>query len=358
MLERTDKKDYNFDLEFVHESIKKIIVITEQHKHEEEQPEEFRREYAEEDYTPNEIEILKRNDGMIEEGLLYTSRYELPALRDGECRHGSRVLCAKVLMERGADPNIQSPEVLHTPLHWLAYWGDHRATKAVLDINSKQHILSSSCCGKDKLQKLRDNGALNSFFTSNGQTPADIAGDLNNFQTLFNTLEYFITQKEDIRLAFITPSLIEKHSVGRFSRNYTEQVNFFELLKKQAFDIELVYLKSNNFTKEMRSYIHIVYWAINLRRLKGHEHKEEAMQRFLYFFILDLGISPFVECYRGKSIMQACVSTRRVALLEQLLLQRYIVKTPGDLKILEETTKDEDDIGNNIYHTVFSLPTS
>ena len=38
-------------------------------------------------------------------------------------------------MEKGANANLLSPEINHTALHWLAYWGDHRAIDVLLDRN-------------------------------------------------------------------------------------------------------------------------------------------------------------------------------------------------------------------------------
>jgi ankyrin repeat protein len=44
------------------------------------------------------------------------------------------------LMLEGANPNLQSPNVLHTPLHWLAYWGDHRAVEQLLEYNQIDYV--------------------------------------------------------------------------------------------------------------------------------------------------------------------------------------------------------------------------
>jgi len=117
------------------------------------------------------------------EGLRYTDKLPLRPLVDDECRHPSRVLLTKLMIEMGADPNVQSPEVLHTPLHWLSYWGDHRAIKQLLEANRLDLVFPKGCCvNKDKyIQRF---GAFNAFQTNNGQTPVDIAGDLNNYQSL------------------------------------------------------------------------------------------------------------------------------------------------------------------------------
>ena len=46
---------------------------------------------------------------------------------DVECARPSRNYLCQLLIQAGADPNIISEQVLHTPLHWLAYHGDYRA---------------------------------------------------------------------------------------------------------------------------------------------------------------------------------------------------------------------------------------
>lgn len=66
---------------------------------------------------------------LLREGLQYTTAQPMRQCIDLECTKPSRCLLTKFLLLRGANPNIQSPNVLHTPLHWLAYWGDHRAIK-------------------------------------------------------------------------------------------------------------------------------------------------------------------------------------------------------------------------------------
>lgn len=66
---------------------------------------------------------------LLREGLQYTTAQPMRQCIDLECTKPSRCLLTRFLLLRGANPNIQSPNVLHTPLHWLAYWGDHRAIK-------------------------------------------------------------------------------------------------------------------------------------------------------------------------------------------------------------------------------------
>ena len=60
------------------------------------------------DLEPAKRDMFMKNDGLIAEGLKYTTRYELPNLIDHECKKGSRVWCVLTLMRNGADPNHQS----------------------------------------------------------------------------------------------------------------------------------------------------------------------------------------------------------------------------------------------------------
>ena len=80
------------------------------------------------------------------------------------------------------------------------------------------------------------------------------------------------------------------------------------------------------------------------------------MKRFVYFFIMDLGISPFVKCYQDKSLVQACITTRRLHFLEEILSHHYYVISQKELEFFKKTAKGKDIYGNNIFHQIFMLP--
>ena len=166
-------------------------------------------------------------DKMLAMGLYYTTREPLVELRDLECSDApSRNYICKCLMDFGADPNVQSPEVLHTPLHWFAYWGDHHAAYILLQLNRQDYIQPSGCC-QDQDKYIRKYGAFNLFQTSNGQTPADIAGDLNNRMTLKEIVDYFLNKQKDvIRNAFITPEIKLRFDKDRFTTERTKNITF------------------------------------------------------------------------------------------------------------------------------------
>ena len=84
---------------------------------------------------------------MLAMGLYYTTREPLVELRDAECKDApSRNYICKTLMDAGADPNVQSPEVLMTPLHWFAYWGDHHAAYYLLYANRLDYMQPRGRC--------------------------------------------------------------------------------------------------------------------------------------------------------------------------------------------------------------------
>ena len=61
-------------------------------------------------------------------------------------------------------------------------------------------------------------GAFNAYQTRNGQTPADIAGDLKNYKCLLHMVEYFFEEQNlEIRNSFITPKIVEKFDKKRFA---------------------------------------------------------------------------------------------------------------------------------------------
>jgi len=150
----------------------------------------------------------------------------MPILRDDECKKKSRSYLTKILIDFGADPNLHSPEVNHTPLHWLAFWGDHRAVRVVLQLNRVDFIQpKKGCCSSDldkQTKLIGKHGAFNAFQTRNGQTLADIAGDLKNYKSLLYMVEYFHKEQElDIRNAFITPEIVERFEKKRFAQRRT-----------------------------------------------------------------------------------------------------------------------------------------
>lgn len=77
---------------------------------------------------------------MFVQGLYYsrndkTEKYRMKEYIDLENRRPTRAYLVKLLIDYGADPNHQSEEFKHTPLHWLCYWGDHRAARTLLCLN-------------------------------------------------------------------------------------------------------------------------------------------------------------------------------------------------------------------------------
>jgi hypothetical protein len=73
----------------------------------------------------------------------------------------------------------------------------------------------------------------------------------------------------------------------------------------------------------MQSYSRIAYWAIFLANDNNNPDMEIFVKKFLYFFILDLGLSPFIKCYEKKSIIQACIVSGRFDFLRELLSHEY-----------------------------------
>jgi len=199
---------------------------------------------------PRRKQVKSKVQELLAEGLYYTTAQAMLQLIDDECTKPSRNYITKLLIEQGANPNIQSPEVLHTPLHWLAYWGDHRAVKVLLELNSYDLIQPKGCCqSPDKY--IKKFGAFNAFQTKNGQTPVDIAGDLNNFRCVKAMVEHFLDKEEDnIRRSFITPALVKKFEPERFDEPYkTKQIEFSRNDTK-AERIKLAFIKSAKFSKQ------------------------------------------------------------------------------------------------------------
>ena len=49
----------------------------------------------------------------------------------------NRLICARVLIEEGADVNFTTKRLKMTPLHWAAYHGDPKLVKLLIDRNAE-----------------------------------------------------------------------------------------------------------------------------------------------------------------------------------------------------------------------------
>lgn len=116
-------------------------------------------------------------------------------LIDEECIKPSRQYLVKQFINYGSNPNVMCPQINHTPLHWLAYWGDHRAARVLMYLNKIEQVMPND---------INKYGAFNSYLTYTRQVPADIAGKLQHKNTLKVMVEYFMKKEEDnIRQSFI-----------------------------------------------------------------------------------------------------------------------------------------------------------
>lgn len=62
-----------------------------------------------------------------------------------------------------------------TPLHWLAFWGDYRATSVLLKLN-KAHLEAKTSFFKNEQSYFKAHGAANSYLNFENATPIDVAG--------------------------------------------------------------------------------------------------------------------------------------------------------------------------------------
>jgi hypothetical protein len=80
------------------------------------------------------------------------------------------------------------------------------------------------------------------------------------------------------------------------------------------------------------------------------------MKKFVYFFVLDLGISPFVKCYKSKSLIHACVESGRLDFMRELLKHKYECWTEDAANRFVKTLACKDIGGDNIFHEIFKQP--
>lgn len=141
--------------------------------------------------------------------------------RDSECPKGSRAYLLNLLLAHGANPNVISGEVRHTPMHWLCYWGDWRAVRLLLAAN-KLSMLSRRPV--DQQRYLDEHGAFNLFLTMDGATPIDVAGDLGNTQCCREIIAHYLQpeQQRSIIAAFTEPWKFARYGQQRFKQQKTK----------------------------------------------------------------------------------------------------------------------------------------
>lgn len=63
----------------------------------------------------------------------------------------------------------------------------------------------------------------------------------------------------------------------------------------------------------------MAYWSFFIGNFfqdpKTKEEFKIRMKKIIYFFVVDLGINPFIHSYFGKSLMHACVESKQPELL-------------------------------------------
>jgi hypothetical protein len=80
-----------------------------------------------------------------------------------------------------------------------------------------------------------------------------------------------------------------------------------------------MHVDDKKLTKPMQAYLRLAYWAIRLTNIDIHPEVERAdkeklrnqlkaeARRVMYFYLMDLGVSPFLRSYEDRSIVHACV---------------------------------------------------
>ena len=103
----------------------------------------------------------------------------------------------------------------------------------------------------------------------------------------------------------------------------------------------------------------LCYWSISTANLEadfGFDDDglaEEFMKRFVYFFVLDLGISPFIKCYKKRSLIHACIESGRLDFMRELLNHKYECWDVDAAERFIKTLACKDAAGDNIYHEIF-----
>ena len=82
---------------------------------------------------------------------------------------------------------------------------------------------------------------------------------------------------------------------------------------------------------------------------------EFLMKKFIYLFVLDIGVSPFVQCYEGCNLIQGCIEAYRIDFLKELLMHQYECLNRQELDLfLSSAQVSQDKTGNNLMHSIFA----
>ena len=97
-----------------------------------------------------------------------------------------------------------------------------------------------------------------------------------------------------------------------------------------------------------------------MRKFEETEGKYEIlMKQFIYIFIIDLGISPFIKCYKEKNFFQACIISEQKNFLQELLSHIYEVYDERTLVRFKQIIQTDADVnGQNLFHEIFMLEKS
>jgi hypothetical protein len=227
---------------------------------------------------PGDPKTQEKIECMIDNGFFFTSRKEMDPLIDRECIRPSRVLLTKLFIELGSDPNHFSPEVNMTPLHWLCFWGDHRASRMLCFLNRQDLMnvnVEKTFFKKTRETIFKERGNLNMFFSEEKDTPADVAGIMKNHKCLFNIVEYFMEKQDDIRKAFMGQAEVEK--IDQDPTRVAQQRSKSMVLNKSEIDEELIrvnFIDSKNFNIQQLSLLRLAYRAIAVFNF-DHEQRME-----------------------------------------------------------------------------------
>lgn len=158
---------------------------------------------------------------------------------------------------------------------------------------------------------------------------------------------------DEIITAYATPLIRTKFGAQRFSSLDSKRIKFTKS-QTPSRTIKVTWLSSNDFNKQQRAYLRLAYWAISMANDdENHKDAEVYMKKFVYFFLLDLGISPFIKCYRNKTLMAACVQSKRLDFMKELLSHKYECYNPVDFERFVKSCKCKDYRGDNVLHDVF-----
>ena len=108
---------------------------------------------------------------------------------------------------------------------------------------------------------------------------------------------------------------------------------------------------------KQRSFLQLAFWALTMAKKSPKD--KEAATHLLFFFVMDMGVSPFVKCYDDVALISGLIRSREFTLIELLLSHKFECVFYDEWSyFIRQISHSSDRYGNNILHEIYMQPES